>query len=146
MCLSICFRGWGLVCLLILEMWCWFCEDLMPCWPRGLLNMQLWGWINSTPEVLKELHQIKRKTVQATAAEGAALSVKTSLWDLYGWHQKNKKFGKAEFWTLILLDLKKNFHLGHSFFPRSLITGMAFIQFKLRHFHYVVDIVLFGVF
>uniref|UniRef100_A0A8C6FJR5 Spindlin family member 3 n=1 Tax=Moschus moschiferus TaxID=68415 RepID=A0A8C6FJR5_MOSMO len=26
--------------------------------------------INSTPEVLKELHQIKRKIVQATAAEG----------------------------------------------------------------------------
>lgn len=60
---------------------------------------------------------------------------------------------KQEIWEGRILDFnsfglkkKKKFHLGHSFFPWSLITGMAFIQFKLRHFHYVVDIVLFGVF
>lgn len=35
-----------------------------------MCDMQLWGQIDSAPEVVKELHPIKRKTVQAAAAEG----------------------------------------------------------------------------
>lgn len=35
-----------------------------------MYDMQLWGQINSTPEVLKELHPVKRKTAKAAAAEG----------------------------------------------------------------------------
>lgn len=67
-------------------------------------DMQLWGWINSAPEVSNQ-----KEGSQAEAAEGPLPPTHTPiqiiLWDLYGWNEK-KKLGKEEFKNLLPLDIK----------------------------------------